>query len=122
MSFIQGFKIMTAKLQLSLGIDEQATDVKITRSKDGDTSIAVFIFDVPNCMTGENASSNEILGMYMIDEEGEMVTRNVNAKFVNGKAAGIEAIHKIEGEREWERFLRFMNRYAESNGMSLNKA
>ena len=70
---------MTAKLQLSLGIDEEATDVKITRSKDGDTSIAVFIFDVPNCMTGENAANNEILGMYMIDEEGEMVTRNVNA-------------------------------------------
>jgi photosystem II protein len=51
-----------------------------------------------------------------------MVTRNVNAKFVNGKAAGIEAIHKIEGEQEWERFLRFMNRYAESNGMGLNKS
>lgn len=112
---------MTAKIQLSRGIDEQATDVKITRSKDGDMSVAVFIFDVPNCMTGETAGSNEILGMYMIDDEGEMLTRNVNAKFVNGKAAGIEAIHKIDGEVEWERFLRFMNRYAESNGMGLNK-
>jgi len=98
---------MTAKLQLTRGIDEEATDVKITRSKDG--------------MTGENASTNEILGMYMIDEEGEMITRNVNAKFINGKPAGIEAIYKIEGDRDWQRFLRFMNRYAESNGMSLNQ-
>jgi photosystem II protein len=113
---------MTAKIQLTRGIDEEATDVKITRSKDGDTSVAVFIFDAPKCMTGADAGTNEILGMYMIDEEGEMVTRNVNAKFINGKSAGIEAIHKIEGEREWQRFLRFMNRYAESNGMSLNKA
>ena len=64
---------MTAKLQLSIGIDEEATDVKITRSKDGDTSIAVFIFDVPNCMSGASASSNEILGMYMIDEEGHLI-------------------------------------------------
>ncbi|MFZ4727637.1 MAG: photosystem II reaction center protein Psb28 [Pseudanabaena sp.] len=112
---------MTARLQLTRGIDEEATDVKITRSKDGDTSVAVFIFDVLNCMTGENASTNEILGMYMIDEEGEMITRNVNAKFINGKPAGIEAIHKIEGDRDWQRFLRFMNRYAESNGMSLNQ-
>ena len=112
---------MTAKIQLSLGIDEEATDVKITRSKDGDTSVAVFIFDAPNCMTGKNAGNNEILGMYMIDDEGEMVTRNVNAKFINGKSSGIEAIHKINGENEWERFLRFMNRYAETNGMSLNK-
>ena len=113
---------MTAKIQLAIGIDEEATDVKITRSKDRDTSVAVFIFDAPKCMTGANAGNNEILGMYMIDEEGQMVTRNVNAKFINGKSAGIEAIHKIEGEQEWERFLRFMNRYAESNGMSLNKA
>jgi len=112
---------MTAKLQLSIGIDEEATDVKITRSKDGDTSIATFIFDVPNCMTGKNAANNEILGLYMIDEEGEIITRNVNAKFINGKSAGIEAIYKMEGDRDWQRFLRFMNRYAEANGMSLNK-
>jgi len=35
---------MTAKIQLSLGINEEASDVKITRSKDGDTSVAVFFF------------------------------------------------------------------------------
>ncbi len=113
---------MTAKIQLAIGIDEEASDVKITRSKDGDTSVAVFFFNAPNCMTGATASTNEILGMYMIDEEGEIITRNVNAKFINGKSAGIEAIHKINGQNEWERFLRFMNRYAEANGMSLNKA
>jgi photosystem II protein len=95
---------MTAKLQLTRGIDEEATDVKITRSKDGDTSVAVFIFDALNCMTGENASTNEILGMYMIDEEGEMITRNVNAKFINGKPAGIEAIYKIFGSNLSNKF------------------
>ncbi|HBC41634.1 MAG: photosystem II reaction center protein Psb28 [Pseudanabaena sp.] len=113
---------MTAKIQLAIGIDEEASDVKITRSKDGDTSVAVFFFESPNCMSGADAGNNEILGMYMIDEEGQMVTRNVNAKFINGKSAGIEAIHKLNGQSEWERFLRFMNRYAEANGMSLNKA
>jgi photosystem II protein len=113
---------MTAKIQLSRGIDEEASDVRITRSKDGDTSVAVFIFAEPRCMTGESAATNEILGMYMIDEEGELVTRNVNAKFINGKSAGIEATYKISGEGDWQRFLRFMNRYAEANGMSLNKA
>ncbi|MFM7885274.1 MAG: photosystem II reaction center protein Psb28 [Pseudanabaena sp.] len=113
---------MTARIQLAIGIDEEASDVKITRSKDGDTSVAVFFFESPNCMSGPNAGNNEILGMYMIDEEGQMVTRNVNAKFINGKSAGIEAIHKLNGQSEWERFLRFMNRYAEANGMSLNKA
>ncbi|WP_019500202.1 photosystem II reaction center protein Psb28 [Pseudanabaena sp. PCC 6802] len=113
---------MTARIQLAANIDEEATDVKITRSKDGSTSTATFYFAEPKCMSSENPEqSNNILGMFMIDEEGEIVTRNVNAKFINGKPAGIEAIYRMEGEFAWERFLRFMNRYAEANGMSLNK-
>ena len=31
--------------------------------------------------------------MYLIDEEGEIVTRDVNARFVNGKPQGIEAVY-----------------------------
>jgi photosystem II 13kDa protein len=114
---------MTAKIQLAQDIDEEATDVKITRSKDGATSTATFFFAEPKCMGAGNQEQNyNILGMFMIDEEGELVTRNVNAKFINGKPAGIEALYKMEGELEWERFLRFMNRYAEANGMSLSKS
>lgn len=112
---------MTARIQLAPDIDEEATDVKITRSKDGSTSTATFYFAEPKCMSAENQEQNPILGMFMIDEEGELVTRNVNAKFINGKPAGIEALYRMEGEYAWERFLRFMDRYAEANGMSLNK-
>jgi photosystem II protein len=114
---------MTARIQLARDIDEEATDVKITRSKDGATSTATFYFAEPNCMKEENqGSNNNILGMFMIDEEGELVTRNVNAKFINGKPAGIEALYKMDGESEWERFMRFMNRYAEANGMGFSKS
>lgn len=111
---------ITASIQLARGFNEQVDDVKISRSKDGSTSVAVFFFEAPQCMT-EAAGGAEITGMYMIDEEGEIVTRNVNAMFINGKSAGIKATYKIDGEYDWERFLRFMNRYAEANGMSLSK-
>ncbi|AFY70946.1 Photosystem II reaction center Psb28 protein [Thalassoporum mexicanum PCC 7367] len=112
---------MTATIQLALGVNEEASDVRLTRSKDGSTSTATFIFENPLCMT-EGQVNNEITGMYMSDEEGEMVTRSVNAKFINGQPAGIEAIYRMDGEAEWERFLRFMNRYAEANGMDFNKS
>lgn len=113
---------MTARIELARNIYEEATDVKITRSKDGATSTATFYFAEPTCMSDENQTSNNpILGMFMVDEEGELVTRNVNAKFINGRSAGIEAIYKMDGESEWERFMRFMNRYAESNGMGFSK-
>lgn len=114
---------MTATIQLARGMDEEASDVRLTRSKDGTTSTATFIFKEPKCMGDDNGSGGgDITGMFMIDEEGELVTRNVNAKFVNGKPAGIEAVYKMDGEDQWNRFMRFMNRYAEANGMGFNKS
>lgn len=113
---------MSAKIQLTRGIDEEASDVKMTRAKDGSNGTATFIFKEPKCTNEENQALTDITGMFMTDDEGELVTRNVNAKFINGKPAGIEAIYIINSPEEWERFLRFMNRYAEANGMDFNKA
>jgi len=113
---------MTAKIQLTRGIDEEASDVKMTRAKDGSNGTATFIFKEPKCTNEENQVLTDITGMFMTDDEGELVTRNVNAKFINGKPAGIEAIYIINSPQEWERFMRFMNRYAEANGMDFNKA
>jgi photosystem II protein len=59
--------------------------------------------------------------MYMVDEEGELTTRDVNGKFVNGEPAGVEAVFVMRGQEEWERFIRFMDRYSEANGLGLKK-
>lgn len=112
---------MTAKIQLARGVDEEASDIRLTRSKDGSSGTATFYFNQPSCTT-ETSANQEITGMFMIDEEGELATRNVNAKFINGKPAGIEAIYTMAGEPEWDRFIRFMDRYAEANGMDFNKS
>ncbi|HAN46855.1 MAG TPA: photosystem II reaction center protein Psb28 [Cyanobacteria bacterium UBA8156] len=113
---------MKAVIQLARGINEEATDVKITRANDGSSSVATFFFEAPNCLAGDAQNTSEITGMFMIDEEGELVTRNVNGLFANGQSKGIRAIYKMSGEYEWERFLRFMDRYAAANGMELNRA
>jgi photosystem II protein len=113
---------MTATIQLTRGIDEEVSDVRMTRAKDGTNGTATFIFKEPKCTNEENKALTDITGMFMSDDEGELVTRNVNAKFINGKPAGIEAIYIINSPQEWERFMRFMNRYAEANGMGFNKA
>ena len=46
---------------------------------------------------------------------------DVNAKFVNGKPKCIEARYIMRSSQEWERFMRFMTRYAEDNGLGFNK-
>ncbi|AFY73137.1 photosystem II reaction center protein Psb28 [Synechococcus sp. PCC 7502] len=113
---------MTAKIQLTRGIDEDVSDVRLTRAKDGSNGTATFIFKDPKCTNEANKALTDITGMFMTDEEGELVTRNVNAKFINGKPAGIEAVYIIDSPQAWDRFMRFMNRYAEANGMGFNKA
>lgn len=111
-----------AKIQLTRGIDEEVTDVRMTRAKDGSNGTATFIFRDPKCTNEENKALTDITGMFLSDEEGELITRNVNAKFINGKSDSIEALYIINSPQEWERFLRFMNRYADANGMDFNKA
>jgi len=90
-------------------------DVRITRSRDGSNGSATFIFDSPNALSSE--STETITGMYMIDEEGELSTREVKARFVNGKPQIIEAVYIMKSAADFERFIRFMERYADQNGL-----
>ena len=110
-----------AKIQFSRGIDEDAVpEVRLTRSKSGDQGTATFLFENPKSLS--NSSTQDITGMYMIDEEGELLTREVKAKFINGQPAGLEALYLMRSATEWERFMRFMERYSEANGLGFNKA
>ena len=60
--------------------------------------------------------------MYMIDKEGVLETRDINVNFVNGKPQAIESIYIMKSSQDWDRFMRFMERYGESNGLVFTKA
>lgn len=110
-----------AEIQFSRGIKEDSVpDVRLTKSRDGSNGTATFYFENPNALSQESIA--EITGMYLIDEEGELMTKEVKAKFVNGKPEAIEAIYFIKSFAEWERFMRFMERYAEENGLGFTKS
>lgn len=110
-----------AKIQFSRGMDEDAVpEVRLTRSKSGEQGTATFLFENPKALS--STSTQDITGMYMIDEEGELITREVKAKFINGQPAGLEALYLMRSAAEWERFMRFMERYSEVKGLGLNKA
>ena len=110
-----------AEIQFSRGIKEEVVpEVKLTRSKDGSNGTARFYFQNPTALS--NSSTEDITGMYMIDEEGELSTRDVMAKFINGRPEALEAVYIIKSPTEWDRFIRFMNRYAEENGLGFNKS
>jgi photosystem II 13kDa protein len=110
---------MGAAIQFFRGVDEPVVpDIRLTRSRDGRTGQALFVFEEPQALAPE--TMGDIAGMFMVDEEGELVTREVNARFVNGKASALEATFTWKSSSDFERFMRFAQRYAESHGMGFS--
>mmetsp|Transcript_13448 Transcript_13448/g.43399 ORF Transcript_13448/g.43399 Transcript_13448/m.43399 type:complete len:153 (-) Transcript_13448:74-532(-) len=100
-------------------------DVKITRSRDGDNGVATFDFQAPsffNCESEADVPQGAITAMTMMDEEGELSTPNVNARFVDGDPVGLVVRYEMTTPAAFDRFIRFMGRYAEANGLNFNKA
>jgi photosystem II 13kDa protein len=110
---------MGAAIQFFRGVDEPVVpDIRLTRSRDGRTGQALFVFEEPQALAPE--TMGDIAGMFMVDEEGELVTREVNARFVNGKASALEATFTWKSSTDFERFMRFAQRYAESHDLGFS--
>ena len=109
-----------AAIQFFRGVYEPVVpDIRMTRSRDGRTGQAIFVFDQPDALAPE--SMGDIGGMYLVDEEGQLVTREVNAKFVNGKPAALEATYTWKTPEDFERFMRFAQRYADSHELGFSQ-
>jgi len=114
---------MEAKIQFIKGLDEKVLpNVDLTRSRDGSTGTATFRFKNPNILDKSTAKEGEITGMYLIDEEGILETRDVTARFVNGKPEAVESVYIMQSQEWWDRFMRFRERYGEANGLVFSKA
>ncbi|MCF2969904.1 photosystem II reaction center protein Psb28 [Synechococcus sp. Nb3U1] len=102
-----------ASIEFSPGIQEVPTNVRVLKSKTSSRGAAIFRFE------DVNSDTQNILGMTMIDEEGELTTRDIKAKFLNGEFKALEVTYEMSNEAEWERFLRFMERFSASNEMGM---
>tara|TARA_B100000131_G_C17860647_1_gene509889 strand:- start:230 stop:583 length:354 start_codon:yes stop_codon:yes gene_type:complete len=109
-----------ARIQFYDNVNEPVVpEIRLTRSKDGTAGQAFFIFEKPQALS--SISSGEITGMKMIDAEGEIMTREVKAKFVDGNPTFIEARYTWKSSDDFERFMRFANSYAKSNGLGYSE-
>ena len=111
-----------AEIQFIPGHDETVVpSIRLTRSRDGNSGQATFTFEQPTVFQNE-AIDGGIEGMYMIDEEGELVTRKITGKFINGQPCALVVTYTMASLAEWDRFIRFMDRYAASHDLGFNKA
>lgn len=110
-----------AAIQFFRGVDETVIpDIRMTRSRDGATGQAIFVFEEPDAL-GEEMSS-AIAGMFLVDDEGELVSREVRGRFVNGRASAIEATYTWKTIEEFERFMRFAQRYAKRANLDFSQS
>jgi len=110
-------------IEFIVGVPEPCVpDVSLTRSKDGSTGVATFTFDNPSFLAAASQELGETTGMYLKDSEGTLKSSDVTATFVNGRPRIVKGVHVMRGADEWDRFMRFMERYAEANGLGFSKA
>ena len=92
--------------------------IRLTKSKDGQAGQAYFRFDHPEALFSDNFKA--IQGMYLIDEEGRITTTEINIAVSkkNGNYTAIEAVYSWRSVNDFNRFMRFANRYAKENGLT----
>ena len=100
-------------IQFIKGNDEKdLPEIRLSRSKDGKRGQAIYKFYKPVTITLENL--NSIQKMYLIDKEGELSTRRIDLSISNEEIKEVTSTFTWSSEEEFERFIRFAKRYANS--------
>ena len=103
-----------AAIQFVKGKNEKdLPEIRLFRNNDGKTGRALYKFSKPTTITLEN--SNTIQRMYLIDEEGILSTRKIDLSFSDNNSMEVKSTYSWSSEKEFERFMRFAKRYANSH-------
>ena len=97
---------------------------QLTRARDGTNGVAYFTFDRPSMFdpkeTVEETIQEAITAMRLVDEEGEIKSMDVSASFVNGQPVSLQVTHVMPTAEAWDRFIRFMDRYAAASELGFD--
>ena len=100
-------------IQFIKGKDEKGLpEIRLFRSFDGKRGQAIYKFYNPKTVTLKNLNSIE--KMYLIDEEGELSTRKIDLSISEKYVKEVKSTYNWNSVKEFERFMRFSERYAKS--------
>jgi photosystem II protein len=110
---------MTAEIQFLSNIPEKTLPViKLTKSRNGKTGTATFLFIEPSTFDDLIYQKNTIHGMYLLWETKTISTTDIKLFFKDGKPFLLKAIFIFKNSQEWFLFLNFMNHYSRETGLS----
>ncbi|MGL5805196.1 MAG: photosystem II reaction center protein Psb28 [Xenococcaceae cyanobacterium] len=105
------------------GISEELSDVSLRRNKNTGIRNVLMTFNSLKAIDKFNSFTKSSTGnMLLTDSEGEISVAPSSVKIIFGGDEGdelkkVKCAFEIDREDHWERFMRFMHRYAEANGM-----
>ena len=103
-----------ATIQFIKGKDERDhPEIRLFRNHDGKTGKVLYKFSKPKTITLENF--NSIQRMYLIDQEGILSTRKIDLSISDNNSMEVKSTYNWGSEKEFERFMRFARRYANSH-------
>tara|TARA_B100000700_G_scaffold242682_1_gene270350 strand:+ start:90 stop:428 length:339 start_codon:yes stop_codon:yes gene_type:complete len=101
-------------IQFLKGQDEKGfPEIRLFRNDNGKKGTATYKFKNPSTITVENL--NLITKMYLIDKEGEISTKRIELSISDNYVKEVKSTYSWNSEIEFERFMRFSERYARSH-------
>lgn len=114
----------TPSIQFFEDIPEELSNVSLRQSKSSGVRSVLMTFTALRAIEKFNSFKKRFSNsMRLTDEEGEISVEPSSVKFIFSGDEGdelqrVECKFEIERQDHWERFMRFMNRYAEANDMA----
>ena len=110
--------IMVIEIQFIEGIKELTLPiVRLTKSRNGETGTATFIFIKPEIFKEYISQISTINGMYLIWDNKKIISQDIYILFKNGEPFLIKTIFIFKNSNEWFQFLNFMNSYSKETGL-----
>jgi photosystem II Psb28-2 protein len=110
-------------IEFFVGIAEELSNVSLRRNQKTGVRSVLMSFDTLKAIEKFKSFTERTYGdLRLIDSEGTIIVKPSSVKLFYGGEEGddikrVDCVFEIEEEEYWERFMRFMHRYAEVNGM-----
>ena len=91
--------------------------VKLTKSINGKTGTATFLFIRPKVFEVMESQHKAIHSMTLFFDKKEIQTQDISILFKNGKPFLLKSILIFKNSSEWFNFLSFMTLYSKEKGL-----
>lgn len=115
------------QIQFLSGFEERTVPrrVRLTKSENGETGTATFLFFGPTIFSLVCDLSLEgietIQGMDLIWDRKKITSKDIKIYFNNGKPTVLRSVFIFRNSQDWFNFLNFMSCYSKETGLSFTE-